>query len=152
MEGVTIFLTAVVSFVVYIPVRIITPAHRCVPFVLVFLGQDQPKLATAATIILSVLLLLLMIGMLILGFDSGMLKRNAVKGRDLDSPGKYIQAQQKLNPDRKLVYYGAGLCLQFVESLSNNLMIDFSPSKFHYRCHRISKSPSKFPCICRITY
>ena len=98
-----------VSVVVYIPMRVITPAHRCVPFVLVFLGQGQSELAGAAIFILSSLLILLVMGILILGFDSGMLKRDPKILSDVD-----LNSQQKLNPDRMLVYYGATIFVQYV--------------------------------------
>jgi hypothetical protein len=85
--------------------------------VLVFLGKDQMRLAIAATTILSFLLLVLLIGLLIIGFDTAMLKRNQTNSRgvtEMDSGELYVQAQQKKNPDRKLIFYGVGLLLQYV--------------------------------------
>lgn len=119
MEGTSIFLIALVSLLVYLPVHIIAPATRCLPFVLIFLGKGQMQLAMAATAILTVLLLFLVVGLLIIGFDTAMLKRNqrTLRGAvDVDSGQVYIEAQQKKNPDRKLIFYGAGLVFQYVPS------------------------------------
>ena len=104
------------SFTAYLPVRIITPVHRCAPFVLVFLGQDQDKLAVAGTIVLITLLVLLVMGILIVGFDIGMLirKPKSLGDIDLHSRSLYIQGQLKNNPDRKLIYYGTPLLFQYV--------------------------------------
>ena len=71
----------------------------------------------SATIILSVLLILLVMGLLIIGFDTAMLVRSPPPQRDiadLDSGASYVRAQQKKNPNRKLVYYGSGIFLQYV--------------------------------------
>jgi hypothetical protein len=99
-------------------VLVIEPHHHCVPFVFVFLGNDQTKLAITATIIIITLLVLLTMGMLVVGFDTAMLKRNPASSRDSDagSVELYVQERHKRNPDRKLIYYGAGLLLQYVTS------------------------------------
>ena len=96
--------------------RVITPEHRCLPFVLVFFGDDQSTLALAAAIILSVLLFILGIGLVVAGFDTGMFKRNppAARGDDVASAIIYVDEKRKENPDRKLIYYGVPLFLQYV--------------------------------------
>jgi hypothetical protein len=117
--------TAIVSLIVYLPVAILPPPHRCLPFVLIFLGENQTELAIAATIILSVLLALLFINILIIGFDTSMLKRPiTVEGLETSSGVLYVRAQQKKNPDRKIIYYGTGLFLQYVFSSMTGLTID----------------------------
>lgn len=119
-EGTSIFFIALVSFLAYLPVRIITPAKQCLPFVLIFLGKDQTALAVSATIILSVLLILLIMGLLVIGFDTAMLVRNPIARSGIaetDSGASYVQAQQKKHPNRKLVYYGIGILLQYVSQL-----------------------------------
>lgn len=71
----------------------------------------------SATVILSILLILLVMGMLIIGFDTAMLVRNPPPQRDIvdpDSGASYVLAQQKKHPNRKLVYYGIGIFLQYV--------------------------------------
>src|SRR5271154_6482838 len=138
-------MTAVISFVVYIPVRVIKPAHRCLPFVLVFLEQGQPQLAMAAVIILSVLLLLLLMGMLIVGYDTGMFKRTPAPSRDADAESGplYVQSQHKRNPDRKLIYYGAPLAIQYVPPPSPHLISGSAPSKLHFGCCGNDQYPSQ---------
>lgn len=77
------------------------------------------QLAIAASAILSVLSLLLVVGLIIIGFDTAMLKRNRPTLRasgEVDSGQAYIEAQLKKNPDRKLIFYGAGLLFQYVRS------------------------------------
>jgi hypothetical protein len=129
-EGTSIFFIALVSFLAYLPVRIITPAKQCLPFVLVFLGKDQTALALSAAIILSILLILLIMGLLIIGFDTAMLVRNPLPRREMsetESGASYVQAQQKKNPNRKLVYYGVGILLQYVP-----LLTSISNRRFYY--------------------
>ena len=106
------------------------------PFVLVFLGQDQHRLAMAAVIVLSSLLLLLVMGMLIIGYDTGMFKRTPAPSSDADgnSGPLYVQSQQKRNPDRKLIYYGAPLSMQYVSPPSFHLISDLTSTKFYYWC------------------
>lgn len=112
-----IFLTAIISFIVYIPVFVNAPGHHCVPFVFIF-GDDQTKLTITATIIIITLIVLLTMGMLIVGFDTAMLKRNPASstGSDMDSVESSVRERHTLNPDRKLIYYGVGLFLQYVPS------------------------------------
>jgi hypothetical protein len=77
------------------------------------------QVAIAASAILSVLSLLLVVGLIIIGFDTAMLKRNRPTLRaseEMNSGQAYIEAQQKKNPDRKLIFYGAGLLFQYVRS------------------------------------
>jgi hypothetical protein len=138
-------MTAVISFVVYIPVRVIKPAHRCLPFVLVFLEQGQPRLAMAAVIILAALLLLLVMGMLIVGYDTGMFKRTPAPSRDADAESGplYVQSQHKRNPDRKLIYYGVPLAIQYVSPPSSHLISGFTPSKLHFGCCGNDQYPSQ---------
>ena len=134
--------------------RVLTPAHRCVPFDLVFFGPDQSKLDVAATMILSTLLVLLLVGILILGFDSGMFKRKpkSVRGVDVDS-AVYIQAEQQYNPDRTLIYYGGGLLFLYVNhQISIILIIGSTTSKLHFGCFGIPQYPSGLHRICCITY
>jgi hypothetical protein len=74
----------------------------------------------SATIILSIILILLVMGLLIIGFDTAMLVRNPPPLRDIadpDSGASYVRAQQKKHPNRKLVYYGSGVFLQYVSLL-----------------------------------
>lgn len=134
MEGVNILLAALVSFVVYLPVRVIPPVKFCIPFVLVFLGKDQDELAIAAAIILSILLLVVLLGLIIIGYDTQLFKRDTDRLRrivELSSGDLYLQALQKRNPDRKLIYYGVGLFLQYVFISSvQNLTSDSTPPKF----------------------
>jgi hypothetical protein len=138
---------ALVSFLTYLPVRIITPAKVCLPFVLVFVGKDQIALALSATVILSALLVLLTMGLLIIGFDTAMFVRNPLaqnRVSDTGSGASYVQAQRKQNPNRKLVYYGVGLVLQYV-SLSN------SPSNGRFCCYRtLFSAPWGFSTFLRV--
>ena len=121
------------AFAAYLPVRIITPAHQCAPFVFVFISQDQDKLAVAATIVLSALLVLLVMGILIVGFDTGMLirKPKSLGSVELDSRGLYIQGQLKNNPDRKLIYYGASLLFQYVHPRLIDLTLDVTSPELY---------------------
>lgn len=77
-----------------------------------FLDHDGSRLAASGIIILSVLLVILLVGMMILGFETGLLKRlpRSINGADLE----LLQQSQIGNPDRKLVYYGSGLFVQYV--------------------------------------
>jgi hypothetical protein len=92
--------------------------------------------------------------MLILGFDSGMLKRDPkfLQAVDLSSGDKYAQLHQKQNPDRKLVYYGAALFVQYVVPVYIVLSLDFAPSQFHFGCIGINQSRPQFSRIFRSTY
>jgi len=149
-------MTAVISFIVYIPVRVIPPEHRCMPFVLVFLEKGQPRLALASVIILSVLLLLLVMGMLIVGYDTGMFKRTPAPSRDADgdSGPLYVQSQHKRNPDRKLIYYGGPLSVQYVSSSYSNLISGVTSPQLHFgsrgnnqyssQLHGVSRTPSRW--------
>ena len=109
--------TAIISLIAYLPVRVIPPPKRCLPFVLIFLGEDQDELAIASTIILSILLIVLLINLLIIGFDTSMLIRTRVHvtGIEPDSGELYVRTQQKKHPHRKVIFYGLGLFLQYVQ-------------------------------------
>src|SRR5579862_3248889 len=122
MEFLDIVLTVLISFICYIPVRVTNSVRFCAPFVLVSLGKDQDvlataALATAATIILSILLLVLMMGLLVIGYETKILKKEPLTLPwmvEMNSQEVYTQAQQKRSPDRKLIYYGLGVFLQYV--------------------------------------
>jgi uncharacterized protein (UPF0333 family) len=104
----------------YIPARVIESPAQCAPFVLIFIGEAQVKLALAGTINLSLLLIVLFMSILIVGFDTSMFKRDtgpAATESD-NSAREYFRSQQKKNPDRKLIYYGVGLTLQYVSKSS----------------------------------
>ena len=102
----------------YIPIRIISPEHRCLPFVLVFLGTDQLPLAIASSVILPILLVILIALLLVVGFDTGMLKRKpaSARGDDVASAVIYVEKRRKANPDRKLIFYGVPLLIQYARS------------------------------------
>jgi hypothetical protein len=117
-EGAMILLTVLISFACYLPAYIIPSPHRCTPFVITFFDHDGFRLATAGIIILSVLLLLLLISIMILGFETGLLKRLP---RHINGPDVELLQQSHIGiPDRRLVYYGAGLFVQYVPAHLNN--------------------------------
>jgi len=126
MEWVEIFLTAIISVIVYIPAQVLPSTRFCIPFVLIFFKDDQSQaqLATAGTVTICILLLLLIMGLLVIGYDTALLKRERVISQsgahEIHSADYYIQAQQKRNPDRKLLYYAVGL---FLQNVSHKLTI-----------------------------
>jgi hypothetical protein len=127
-----ILLSVLISFACYLPAYIIPSSHRCTPFIVTFLDHDGFRLAASGIIILSVLLVLLLVGMMILGFETGLLKRlpRSINGTDLE----LLQQSQIGNPDRKLVYYGAGLFVQYV----------------HPDLDKSDSSPSLCPTLCSV--
>jgi hypothetical protein len=57
----------------------------------------------------------LLMGMLVIGFDTSMFKRTPVTSAvETNSGEQYVRSQQKKNPHRKIIYYGTGLLLQYV--------------------------------------
>jgi hypothetical protein len=143
-----------VAFAAYLPVRIIAPVHQCAPFVFAFFSQDQDKLAVAATIVLSTLLVLLVMGILIVGFDTGMLIRTpkSLGGVELDSGGLFIQGQLKNNPDRKLIYYGTPLLFQYVHPRLVDLILDTTSPELYRDRIAINQYSLELSCIYRITH
>ena len=123
--------TAILSILAYLPARLTAPANICIPFALIFRGNGQSKLAVAATIILSVLLVLLLMGLLVIGFDTAMLKRKLPFPPVIGiPPDESDVSEQKSRPDRKLIFYGLPLFLQHVYQVSMITNLDSHFAEF----------------------
>jgi fumarate reductase subunit D len=119
MEWVDIFITALVSFLVYIPVRVLPSSSFCLPFSLVFVEKNQERLALTATVILFILAAFLLVGLLVVGYNALIWKMqpgNTGK-RDEISSDHFLRIYQRRNPDRKLIFYGLAILVQYVSLL-----------------------------------
>ena len=130
-----ILLIALISFACFLPAFTLPSSHRCTPFIVTFFNDsdDGFGLAASAVIILSVLLLLLLMGMTILGYETGLLKRTT--SRNLNGLDFELSPQnERAKAARNLVYYGTALFLEYVVPIFLPfLTVVASPPKFRIK-------------------